>query len=121
MSTFTSSLCIYCNPFYSNYYPLNHEEILRGLPQTSSRESAFANEKSHFSMNETIINLLQLNSAEKVGKGGKKEERRYHRFRFSLKKIPQEKQQLGLSRQCDNLAVSSNNESSDEEEYNGTT
>ena len=53
-------------------------------------------------MNETIINLLQLNSAEKVGKGGKKEERRYHRFRFSLKKIPQEKQQLGLSGQCDN-------------------
>ena len=37
------------------------------------------------------------------------------------KKIPQEKQQLGLSGQCDNLALSSNNESSDEEEDNGTT
>ena len=100
---------------------MNREEILRRLPRTSSRERAFANEKSHFSMNETIINLLHQNSAEKVGKWGEKGKRRYHLFRFSLKKIPQEKQQLGLSGQCDNLALSSNNESSDEEEDNGTT
>ena len=38
-TTFTSPLHLYCNPFYSNYYSLNREGILRKLPRTISQES----------------------------------------------------------------------------------
>ena len=45
-------------------FPLNCEEILRKLPRTTYKESA------NVSMNETFINLLQQNRAERVGVEG---------------------------------------------------
>ena len=94
----------------SSYYPLNQEEILKKLLRAISQETA------NISMNETLINLLQQNKTVKCG--GKEEmKRRYHQVRLSM---PQEEEQSGPWRLCNNLTESSNGESSDEED-DGTT
>ena len=65
-------------------------------------------------MNETLINLLQQNKAENVrrksGRGKK-----IPSSTVVNKKIPQEEQLPDPLWQCNNLAESSNDESSDEE------
>ena len=69
-------------------YPLNREEILRKLPRTIFQESA------NVSINQTLLNLLKKNRAEKVG--GRKRKRKEN---FITEEIPQEEQQSGLSMQ----------------------
>ena len=92
---------------------MNREEILKKLPRTIPKESASV------SMNETLINLLRENRAEKVwGKRGR--EKKIPSGAVVSEETPQEEQQPGPSWQINNLAEPSNDESSDEEEHNGT-
>ena len=87
---------------------MNCEENLSKLLRTISQESA------NVSINETLINLLQQNRAEKK-LGGKEEEKgRYNQVRLPNDEIPEEEEQLGPSQQYNNLAESLNDESSDE-------
>ena len=60
-------------------------------------------------MNETLINLLQQNRAEKIE--GKNKRKMLPSSTVVIEKIPQEKQQPGPSRQYKNLAESSHDES----------
>ena len=60
-------------------------------------------------MNETLMNLLQQNRAEKVE--GKRKWKKLPSGTVVIEKIPQEEQQPGLSRECNNLAESSYDES----------
>ena len=70
-------------------------------------------------MNETLINLLQRNRAEKVGVGGgsgEKEERRYHQARLSvIKYLWRSSSQVHRG----NATAWPNDESSDEEQDDG--
>ena len=87
---------------------MNRKAILRKLPTTILQES------TNVSMNETLINLLQQNRTEKVGGGawvgiGKT----IPSGTVVNEETPQEEQQPDLSRQCNNLAESSNEEEDD--------
>ena len=71
-------------------------------------------------MHETLINLLQENRVEKVrGERGRGKE--IPSGTYASEEIPQEEQQPRPLRQCNNLAKSSNDESSHKEEDDGTT
>ena len=71
-------------------------------------------------MHETLINLLQENRVEKVrGERGRGKE--IPSGTDASEEIPQEEQQPRPLRQCNNLAKSSNDESSHKEEDDGTT
>ena len=71
-------------------------------------------------MHETLINLLQANRVEKVrGERGRGKE--IPSGTDASEEIPQEEQQPRPLRQCNNLAKSSNDESSHKEEDDGTT
>ena len=80
---------------------MNREEILRKFLRTISQESA------NVSMNETLI---KRGRRKKIPSGTAVNE-----------EILQEEQQPGPSRQCNNLAESSNDESRDEKEVDRTT
>ena len=69
-------------------------------------------------MNKTLINLLHQNKAEKVGRRGR--EKKIPSGTAVSEEIPQEEQQPGTLRQCNSLAKSLNDESSDEDEDDGT-
>ena len=73
-TTFTSPLHLYCHPLYSNYYPLNSEKSSRKLLRTISQESV------NVSLNETLINFLQLKRAEKDG--GRERKRKEDTIRY---------------------------------------
>ena len=113
MTTFSSPLFLCCNLFHSNYYPLNREEILRKLRRKISEKSA------NVSMNKALINTLQPNRAEKVG--GRRRGKKILSGTAVNEEIPQEEQQPGPLRQCNNLAKSSNDETTDEEEEDFST
>ena len=84
---------------------------MRKLSKTISQESA------NISVKETLINLLQKNRTEKVGgEGGRGE--KISPCTVVNKEILQEEQEP--SRQCNNLVKSSNDESSNKEEDDGT-
>ena len=71
-------------------------------------------------MHETLINLLQENRVEKVrGERGRGKE--IPSGTDASEEISQEEQQPRPLRQCNNLAKSSNDESSHKEEDDGTT
>ena len=80
---------------------MNREEILRKFLRTISQESA------NVSMNETLIKRRRR---KKILSGTAVNE-----------EILPEEQQPSPSRQCNNLAESSNDESRDEKEVDGTT
>ena len=88
--------------------------VVLGPPlRTVSQENANA------PLNETFINLLQYNRTERVrekrGRGKK-----IPSGTFVNEEIPKKEQQPGPSPQCNNLVKSSNDESSDEVEDDGT-
>ena len=93
---------------------MNRKDFLRKLLRTISQE------RTNVRMKETPINLLQQNRAEKVG-GGRRRGKQIPSGMVVNEKISQEEQQPGPSRPYNNLAESSNYESSDEEEDDGTT
>ena len=71
-------------------------------------------------MHETLISLLQESRVEKVrGERGRGKE--IPSGTDASEEIPQEEQQPRPLRQCNNLAKSSNDESSHKEEDDGTT
>ena len=59
------------------------------------------------------------NKVEKVGRGGQEEKKKIPSSKVVNEEIPQEGQQPGSFRQCNNLTESSNDEGSDEDD--GTT
>ena len=70
-------------------------------------------------MNKTLINLLQQYTAKELGKRGRG--KKTPSGTVINEEIPQEEEQPGLLWQCNKLAKSSNDESSDDEEDHGTT
>lgn len=71
-------------------------------------------------MNETLINLLRQNRAEKVWEKRKGRWKKIPSGAVISEETPQEEQQLSPSWQSNHLAEPSNDESSDEEEDDGT-
>ena len=71
-------------------------------------------------MNKTLMNFLQKNRAEKV-KGKRGRGKKISSGNVVNEETPQEEKQPDPWQQCNNLAESLNNESSDEEEDDVTT